>query len=152
MLPVAGPSLGRKRLKKTYGRIVNQRPKHRTRTALILGNGTAVASADSIRFGPTIYWVAIEMSAESLTVLGIGSRLFSPIAWVPPRSGFSRGLAARGQLAMAFLKARQFLEALKGTPRKLPGSGGPQEPPEEDHPAADGIWNDPTFWVLLAMH
>jgi hypothetical protein len=94
------------------------------------------------------------MSVGSLTALGIGSRLFSPLAWAPPRSGFSRGLVAREPLVMAFLKARQFLEALKGTPPKRPGSGGPQEPepPEEDHPAADSIWNDPTFWVLLAMH
>jgi hypothetical protein len=92
-------------------------------------------------------WEAIEMSVESLTAFGIGSRSFSPLARVPPRSGFGGSLAAHGPLAKAFFKVHQILEALKGTPRKRPGGGGPQEEPEED-----SILKDPAFWMLLTIH
>src|ERR1700681_1382285 len=87
-------------------------------------------------------WEAIEMSM-------IGSWSVASLSWAPPR-GFGASLAALGPIATAFLKVRQFFEALKGTPRNGPIGGGPQEQPEEcDFPAADSIWNDPAFWILL---
>jgi hypothetical protein len=70
----------------------------------------------------------------------------------PPRSGLGTSLAAFGPRATAFLNdVRQYLGALKGIPRKASTGGDPQVPPEEDHPATDGIWNDANFWMMF-MH
>jgi len=90
------------------------------------------------------------MSANSQTAFGTAGWSGAPLALVPPRD-LATNPPARGPVAAALLKTRQFLEALKGAPRKRPGSGGPQEPPE-DHPAADSIWDDPLLWMMLAMH
>lgn len=72
------------------------------------------------RFDRVSPWEAIEMSVESQTAFEIGSRSVAPFAWVPPR-GFGASLAALGPMATALLKVRQFLEALKGIPRKRRG-------------------------------
>jgi hypothetical protein len=90
------------------------------------------------------------MSANSQTVFGTAGWSGAPLALVPPRD-LGTSPAALGPVAAALLKARQFFEALKGTPRKRPGGDGPQEPPE-DQAAADSIWDDPLLWMMLAMH
>jgi hypothetical protein len=90
------------------------------------------------------------MSTNCQTVFGIAGGSAAPLALAPPRGPGTR-LAAFGPVATALLRARCFLEALKGTPRKRSGGDGPPEPPE-DHPAADSIWDDPLLWMMLAMH
>jgi hypothetical protein len=54
-----------------------------------------------------------------------------------------------GPVASAFLWVRQCLEALKGTPRKLPNGGGPEEPSEDDRITIRKILDDPAFWIML---
>ena len=90
------------------------------------------------------------MSANSQTAFGTAGWSGAALALVPPRD-LGTCPAARGPVAAALLKARQFFEALKGTPGKRSGGGGPQEPPE-DPAAADSIWDDPLLWMMLAMH
>jgi hypothetical protein len=90
------------------------------------------------------------MSANSPAAFGIAGGSGAPLALAPPR-GLGASLAALGPVAMALLRARRFLEALKGTPRKRPGGDGPREPPE-DQPETDSIWDDPLLWMMLAMH
>ena len=87
------------------------------------------------------------MSVKSQTVIEVSSQSAAPFAWVPHRR-FVSSLDEVGLGATVFLKVRQFFKALKGIPRQLPGGGGPEEPPE-DHTAAESIWNDPAFWIML---
>jgi hypothetical protein len=59
--------------------------------------------------------------------------------------------AALGPIATARLRARQFVDALRGTHKKRPaGSGGPGKPPEADA-VSYGPWDDPALWMLM-MH
>jgi hypothetical protein len=90
------------------------------------------------------------MSANCETASGITGWSVVPLALASPR-GFGASLAALGPVATALLRARQFLEALKGTSCKRPGGGGPHEPPE-DHPAAQNVWDDPVLWMMMTMH
>jgi hypothetical protein len=86
------------------------------------------------------------MSAICQTASGWVKWSVAPLAFRPPR-----GLAALGLAATARLRARQFLDALRGAPKKRPtGSGGPGEPPETDA-APYGHWDDPALWMLM-MH
>lgn len=59
------------------------------------------------------------------------------------------GFLFRGTLATAArLKIRAILKTRKGNaPHRPPNPDGSQEPPEG--PAAEGWWNDPSFWMLL---
>ena len=94
------------------------------------------------------------MSANCQTACGIVGGAVTPLAAAPfalaPPRGFGARLAAFGPVATALRKARQFLEALRGFPRRRPGGGEPPEPPE-DHQAVASIWDDPLPWMLM-MH
>ncbi len=92
------------------------------------------------------------MSAICQTASGLAQWLpawsAAPLAFRSPR-GLAASLAALGPLATARLRARQFLEALRGTHRKRPiGGGGPGKPPEAD-PSAWSHWDEPALWMLM---
>ena len=90
------------------------------------------------------------MSAICQSVSGWAGWSAAPLAFRPP-PGLAARLAALGPVATARLKARQFLDALRGTHRKRSaGSGGPGEPPEVD-PEPGNHWDDPALWMLM-MH
>ncbi len=90
------------------------------------------------------------MSAICETASGLADEAAAPLAFRPP-SGLGASLAALGPVATARLRARQFLDALRGTHKKRPnGSGGPGGPPETD-PAPRDPWDDPALWMLM-MH
>ncbi len=90
------------------------------------------------------------MSTICQTASGLAQCSAAPLALKPPRS-LSESLAGLGTLATARLRARQFVEALRGKHRKRPvGSGGPSERPEAD-PAPYNHWEDPVLWILM-MH
>jgi hypothetical protein len=87
------------------------------------------------------------MSASSQPISGIADASLAPLALVPPR-GLGTSLATFGPVATARLRIGQFLDGLKGAPRKQPeGDGSPDK--LEGHPAADGMWNDPALWILM---
>ena len=65
-----------------------------------------------------------------------------------PRA-FGTGPAEIGPVASAFYWVRRCLEALKGTSRKLPSGGGPEEPLENDRITIEKILDDPAFWMML---
>jgi hypothetical protein len=90
------------------------------------------------------------MSAICETASGLERGSAAPLAFrLPSRLGAS--LAALGPVATARLRARQFLDTLRGTHKKRPaGSGGPGKPPEAD-PVSYGPWDDPALWMLM-MH
>lgn len=91
------------------------------------------------------------MSAICQTASGWAGWSAAPLALKPPR-GLVESLAALGPVATARLRARQFLEALRGTHRKPPaGGGGPGEPPEID-PALYCYCDDPVLWMLIMWH
>jgi hypothetical protein len=92
---------------------------------------------------------AIKMSAKGRTVFAIAGESAAPLALAPPR-GWGARLAMLAPVATALPRARQFLAAHKGNPRKRPAASGPQEPPDEQ-PEADRIWDDPAIWMLM-MH
>ena len=84
------------------------------------------------------------------TASGLERESAAPLAFRPP-SGLGPSLAALGPVATARLRARQFLDALRGTHKKrAPGSGGPGKPPEAD-PTPRDPWDDPALWMLM-MH
>jgi hypothetical protein len=87
------------------------------------------------------------MSVKSQTAVAIGSLSIAPLAGASP-GGLRASLTALGRIARTFLKICEFPEALRGTPRQLPGGDSPHEP-QADHNAADSIWNDPAFWMML---
>jgi hypothetical protein len=90
------------------------------------------------------------MSAMCQTASGWVKWSAAPLAFRPPR-GLAASLGAFGAGVTARLRARQFIEALRGAHKKCPGgSGGPGEPPESD-PAPYGHWDDPALWMLM-MH
>jgi hypothetical protein len=90
------------------------------------------------------------MSAICETASGLANEAAAPIAFRPP-PGLAASLAALGPVATARLRARQFLDALRGTYKKRPtGNGGPGNPPEAD-PTPYGPWDDPALWMLM-MH
>jgi hypothetical protein len=90
------------------------------------------------------------MSAICEDASGWARWFAAPLAFRPPR-GLATSLAALGPAATARLKARQFIDALRGAHKKRPtGGGGPGEPPESD-PAPYGHWDDPALWMLM-MH
>jgi hypothetical protein len=87
------------------------------------------------------------MSANSQTASGTANSPLAPLALVPPRD-LGASLATFGPIATARLRIGQFLDGLKGAPHKQPeGNGSPEK--LEDHPAADGMWNDPALWILM---
>jgi hypothetical protein len=88
----------------------------------------------------------IEMSVKSQTVIEVSLQPVVPLSWVP-HCGLVPSLDEVGSVATVFLKVRQFFKALKGPPRQMPAGGGPGEP--ESYTAADSIWNDPAFWMML---
>lgn len=69
------------------------------------------------------------------------------LSGVSPRD-LGASLTALGRVATRFLKIGEFLEAFRGTPRQLPG-GDDLEEPQDNHSAADSIWHDPAFWMML---
>jgi hypothetical protein len=72
------------------------------------------------------------MSAICETASELARGSAAPLAF-RPTPGLGASLAALGPVATARLRARQFLDALRGTHRKRPtGSGGPGRPPEAD--------------------
>ena len=86
------------------------------------------------------------MSAICETASGLARESAAPLAFRPPS-----GLGAFGPVATARLRARQFIEALRGAHKKRPaGSGGLGKPPEAD-PTPYGPWDDPALWMLM-MH
>jgi hypothetical protein len=88
--------------------------------------------------------------AASGWVFGWARWSAAPLAFRPPR-GLAESLAALGPAATARIRARQFLDALRGMHRKRPsGGGGPGEPPETG-PAPFSCWDDPALWMLM-MH
>jgi hypothetical protein len=87
------------------------------------------------------------MSANSQAASGIADASMAPLALVPPRS-LGTSLATFGPIVTARIRIGQFLDGLKGAPRKQPeGDGSPEK--LEDHPATDGMWNDPALWILM---
>jgi hypothetical protein len=90
------------------------------------------------------------MSAICEAASGLARWSAAPLAFRPPR-GLAASLTALGPAATARLRARQFLEALRGRHRKRPAkSGGPGEPPAAD-PIPCSHWDDPALWMLM-MH
>jgi hypothetical protein len=90
------------------------------------------------------------MSAICQTASGWVKWSVAPLAFRPPR-GLAASLAALGPATTARLRARQFIDALRGTKKnRSGGSGGPGEPPESDA-APYGHWDDPALWMLM-MH
>jgi hypothetical protein len=87
------------------------------------------------------------MSANFQTASGIADASLAPLALVPPRA-LGASLVAFGPIATARLRIGQFVDGLKGAPHKQPGGNGSPEK-LEDHPAADGMWNDPALWILM---
>ena len=74
----------------------------------------------------------------------------APLAFRPPQ-GLATSLRTFGPAATARLRARQFIDALRGTHKKRPGGkGGPGKPPETD-PMPSSHWDDPVLWMLM-MH
>jgi len=67
---------------------------------------------------------------------------------VVPTRGLGVSAALLGMASTVILRARQLLEAFKGTRREPPGGGGSETPPE-DHPHYDSIWDDPVLWMLM---
>lgn len=86
------------------------------------------------------------MSAICETASGLERESAAPLAFRQP-AGLGASLAALGRVATARLRARQFLDALRGTHK---GSRGPGKPPEAD-PAPHDPWDDPALWMLM-MH
>ena len=90
------------------------------------------------------------MSAICQTASGFARWSTAPLAFRPPR-GLRVSLRALGPTVTARLRARQFIDALRGTQKKCPnGGGGPGEPPEAD-PTPYNHWDDPALWMLM-MH
>jgi hypothetical protein len=89
------------------------------------------------------------MSANCRMTFTSADWFAAPLALAPPR-GFRASLAALGSAAAPVLKARQILEALRRPSPRGPGGGGAPDRPD-DATASDGIWNDPSFWMLM-MH
>jgi hypothetical protein len=90
------------------------------------------------------------MSAICEAASGFARWSAAPLAFRPP-GGLGASLAALGPIATARLRARQFVDALRGTHKKRPaGSGGPGKPPEADA-VSYGPWDDPALWMLM-MH
>ena len=87
------------------------------------------------------------MSASSQVASGFAGDSLAPLALMPPR-GLGARLATLGPVMTVALKVRQVLDALKGVPQKPP-QGEDSQKPQEDHAAADGIWDDPTLWILI---
>lgn len=91
------------------------------------------------------------MSVICQTGSGLARLSVAPLAFRAP-GGLAVSLSALGLVATARLRARQFLEALRGPNRKPPaGGGGPGEPPVIDL-AAYSYCDDPLLWVLIMMH
>ena len=90
------------------------------------------------------------MSAICETASVLERESAAPLAFRQP-AGLGASLAALGPVATARLRARQFLDALRGTHKRRPtGGGGPGKPPETD-PAPRDPWDDPALWMLM-MH
>jgi hypothetical protein len=54
--------------------------------------------------------------------------------------------------ATALLRARRALaERLSMWRERFAGNGG-REPPPDEQPAGESIWDDPTLWLLMMMH
>jgi len=91
------------------------------------------------------------MSVICQTASGLARLSAAPLAFRPP-SGLAVSLSALGLVATMRLRARQFLEALRGPHRKPPaGGGGPGEPPVIDL-AAYSYCDDPLLWMLIITH
>ena len=91
------------------------------------------------------------MSVICQTASGLARLSAAPLAFRPP-SGVAVSLSALGLVEAVRLRARRFLEALRGPHRKPPaGGGGPGEPPVIDL-AAYSYFDDPLLWMLIMWH
>ena len=87
------------------------------------------------------------MSAICEAASGLARRSTAPLAFRPPRGLF--GALPTLRLAVtARVRAREFLETLRGPHRRRPGgSGDPGERPETL--ALRSYWDDPALWMLM---
>jgi hypothetical protein len=58
---------------------------------------------------------------------------------------------AQGWIATVLLKARRTLAERLSMWRERFAANGGREPPPEEQPAGESIWDDPALWMLM-MH
>jgi hypothetical protein len=68
-----------------------------------------------------------------------------------PLRGVNLSPPAQGWIATALLKVRRrFAERLSMWCARFAGNAG-REPPPEEQPPGDSIWNDPALWMLMML-